>query len=414
MRDRFPFARPSPNPPLAGVRVIDAGNMVAAPFATVLLADFGADVIKIEHPKDGDGERKLEPIMQLESGEKVPLWWKVGARNKRCVTLNLSRPEGAAVFKDLVATADVVVENYRPGTFEKWGLGYEELVKVNPRIILLRISGFGQTGPYRERGGFGRVAEAMGGLTNVIGEPEPGAPMTPGYPMGDLITGLFGSWATLAALYHRDARGGQGQVIDLGLYESVFRILEFDPIQFDQLHTVHTRQGNQLSYVAPSDMFKTSDGFWLTMAASTQQIFEDLSQALGREDLITNPKFVDNPARVEHRKEINAIVADWVAQRTRADIAAILDTRGLPYAPVFDMADVFSNEQYLAREMLVRVLDQQLGDAVVQNVVPKFSATPGSVNHLGPRLGEHNEEIYGGELAYSAERMKQLREADVI
>src|SRR5579871_101933 len=274
MRDRFPFARPSGNPPLAGVRVIDAGTMVAGPFAAVLLGDFGADVIKIEHPKFGDGERKLEPIKK-DGDQTIPLWWKNGARNKRCVTLDLSSPEGAAVLKDLVATADVVVENYRPGTFEKWGLGFEELRQVNPGVIMLRISGFGQTGPYRGRAGFGRVAEAMGGLTNLIGEPD-GPPMTPGIPLGDLVTGLLGSWATMVALYHRDARGGEGQVIDLGLYESVFRLLEFDPIQYEQLHSVHTRAGNQLSYVAPSDMFKTSDGYWVTLAASNQSIFEHL------------------------------------------------------------------------------------------------------------------------------------------
>jgi len=406
---------------LAGVRVIDAGNMVAAPFATVLLGDFGADVIKLEHPKLGDGERKLEPSRELESGEKVPLWWKVGARNKRCVTLDLSKPEGAAVFKDLVVTADVVVENYRPGTFERWGLGYEELARVNPRIILLRISGFGQTGPYRERGGFGRVAEAMGGLTNLIGEQD-GAPMTPGIPLGDLVTGLMGAWAVMIALYHRDARGGEGQVIDLGLYESVFRLLEFDPIQYDQIRDVpgrrearvHTRSGNQLSYVAPSSMFRTSEGKWLTLAASTQQIFEDLCRAIGREDLIADPRFADNPTRVLHREAINGIVADWISERTRDAVAEILDARGLPYSMVFDMEDVFENEQYLAREMLVRVLDKQLGDAVVQNVVPKFSRTPGSIHHLGPKLGEHNDEIYTGDLGYSAERLKELRHAGAI
>jgi formyl-CoA transferase len=412
-RERFPFAPPSPKLPLAGVRVIDAGNMVAAPFATVLLADFGADVIKLEHPKLGDGERKLEPILKRD-GETVPLWWKNGARNKRCVTLDLSKPDGAAVFRDLVATADVVVENYRPGTFEKWGLGFEELQRINPRIIMLRISGFGQTGPLRERGGFGRVAEAMGGLTNLIGEPEPGPPMTPGIPMGDLLTGMLGSWAAMVALYHRDARGGEGQVIDLGLYESVFRILEFDPIQYDQLKSVHVREGNQLSYVAPSNMFKTSDGRWLTLAASTQGIFEDLCRAMEREDLIADPRFGDNPARVTHRKEINGIVADWIAERTRDEVAEIFDPRGIPYAPVYNMEDVFQHEQYLAREMLVRVPDPQLGDAVVQNAIPKFSKTPGAVRHLGPLLGEHNEEIYCGELGYSKARLQELRDAGVI
>jgi formyl-CoA transferase len=412
-RDRIPFAAPSPRLPLAGVRVIDAGNMVAAPFATVLLADFGADVIKLEHPRFGDGERKLEPILKRD-GEAIPLWWKNGARNKRCVTLDLSKPDGAAVFRDLVATADVVVENYRPGTFEKWGLGFEELQRINPRLIMLRISGFGQTGPLRERGGFGRVAEAMGGLTNLIGEPEPGPPMTPGIPMGDLLTGVLGSWATMVALYHRDARGGEGQVIDLGLYESVFRILEFDPIQYDQLQSVHTREGNQLSYVAPSNMFKTSDGRWLTLAASTQGIFEDLCRAMGREDLIADPRFLDNPARVTHRKEINGIVANWIAERTREEVAEVFDPRGIPYAPVYNMEDVFQHEQYLAREMLVRVRDPQLGDAVVQNVIPKFSETPGAVRHLGPTLGEHNEEIYCGELGYSKDRLRELRDAGVI
>jgi crotonobetainyl-CoA:carnitine CoA-transferase CaiB-like acyl-CoA transferase len=398
---------------LAGVRVIDAGNMVAAPFATVLLADFGADVIKLEHPRYGDGERKLEPIKKDASGD-VPLWWKNGARNKRCVTLDLSKPDGAAVFRDLVATADVVVENYRAGTFERWGLGYDELEKINPRLIMLRISGFGQTGPLRERGGFGRVAEAMGGLTNLIGETEPGPPMTPGIPLGDLITGLVGSWATLVALYNRDARGGQGQVIDLGLYESVFRILEFDPIQFDQLQSVHMREGNQLTYVAPSNMFKTSDGTWVTLAASTQSIFEDLCKAMQHEELISDPRFLDNPARVNHRGEINGIVADWIAARTRDEVAATFDPRGIPYAPVYNMRDIFDHAQYLAREMLVRVPDPQLGDAVVQNVVPKLSKTPGAIRHLGPTLGQHNDEVYRGDLGYSEERMRALHDAGVI
>jgi formyl-CoA transferase len=231
----------------------------------------------------------------------------------------------------------------------------------------------------------------------------------------------MGSWATMVALYHRDAKGGQGQVIDLGLYESVFRLLEFDPIQYDRVpddpehreKRVHTRSGNQLSYVAPSSMFRTSDGKWLTLAASTQPIFEDLARALDREDLIAHPHFVDNPTRVKHREEINGIVADWIGERTRDEVAAVLDERGLPYSLVFDMEDVFNNEQYLARDMLVRVLDAQLGDAVVQAAIPKFSKTPGAVKHLGPRLGEHNDEVFG-ELGYSAKRLQELREAGVI
>ena len=226
----FPLTKKSENKPLKGVRVIDAGNMVAAPFATVLLADFGADVIKIEHPKYGDGQRKLEPIM-----DGIPLWWKSVSRNKRCITLDLGKPEGAEIFKQLIKGQDVIVENYRPGTFEKWGIGQDVIRGIDPRIILLRISGFGQTGPYKNRAGFGRVAEAMSGLTNLIGEPD-GPPMSPGYPLGDLIAGIFGSLSIMMALYHRDLRGGEGQVIDLALYRSgvPFPRLRSDPVRSDE------------------------------------------------------------------------------------------------------------------------------------------------------------------------------------
>ncbi|MFB3120833.1 MAG: CaiB/BaiF CoA transferase family protein [Candidatus Binatia bacterium] len=405
---RFPLSQPKQKKPLQGVRVIDAGNMVAAPYSTVLLADFGADVIKIEHPKDGDGQRKLEPIK-----DGIPLWWKTIARNKRCVTLNLSKPEGAAVFKDLVRPADVVAENYRPGTLERWGLGYDELKAVNSRIILLRISGFGQTGPHRERPGFGRIAEAMSGLTNLIGEPE-GPPMSPGYPLGDLVAGLFGAFAIMMALYHRDQRQGEGQVIDLALYESIFRLLDFDPIQYDQLQTLHTRTGTRVSYVAPSSMFRTREGKYITLAASTQSIWIRLCQAMGREDLISDPKFVENTARVEHSEEINGIVSDWIGQRSRQEVEICFNKYEVAYSPVYDMEDVFKDEQYLAREALVRVPDEELGEAVVQNVVPKFSKTPGSVDHLGPRKGQHNDEIYCGELGYSSDKIKRLQEAGVI
>lgn len=405
---RFPLSQPKQKKPLQGVRVIDAGNMVAAPFSTVLLADFGADVIKIEHPKYGDGQRKLEPIK-----DGIPLWWKTIARNKRCVTLDLSKPEGAAVFKDLVRPADVVAENYRPGTLERWGLAYDELKAVNSRIILLRISGFGQTGPHRDRPGFGRIAEAMSGLTNLIGDPD-GPPMSPGYPLGDLVAGLFGAFAIMMALYHRDQRQGEGQVIDLALYESIFRLLDFDPIQYDHLQTLHTRTGTRVSYVAPSSMFRTRDGKYITLAASTQSIWLRLCRAMDRADLVSDPKFMENTARVEHSEEINGIVSDWIGQQSRQEVETCFNKNEVAYSPVYDMEDVFRDEQYLAREALVRVPDEELGEAVVQNVVPKFSKTPGSVDHLGPRKGQHNDEIYCGELGYSSDKIKRLQEAGVI
>ncbi len=404
----FPLAQKSGSKPLSGLRVIDAGNMVAAPFATVLLADFGADVVKIEHPKTGDGLRKMVPVK-----DGIALWWKVLARNKRCITLDLGKPAGAEVFKDLVRGRDVVVENYRPGVFEKWGLGYEALRAIEPRLVLLRISGFGQTGPYKGRAGFGRVAEAMSGLTNLIGEPD-GAPYTPGYPLGDLIAGIFGALSVMMALRYRDVNGGEGQMIDLALYEAVFRLLDFDPIQYDQLKSVHTRTGNRVAYVAPSSTFKTKDGKYLTLAASTQSVWLRLAKAIGREDLIANPKFIDNPARVAHSEEINRIVGEWIEQHTREEVIRRFDECEAAYSAVFDMEDAFRDLQYRAREAMVRVQDADLGEAVVQNVVPKFSKTPGSVDFLGSRMGAHNEEVYCGELGYSKQRLQELHESGII
>jgi crotonobetainyl-CoA:carnitine CoA-transferase CaiB-like acyl-CoA transferase len=404
----FSLTKKSENKPLKGVRVIDAGNMVAAPFATVLLADFGADVIKIEHPKYGDGQRKLEPIMN-----GIPLWWKSVSRNKRCVTLDLGKPEGAELFRKLVKGKDVIVENYRPGTFEKWGIGPDAIRAIDPRIILLRISGFGQTGPYKDRAGFGRVAEAMSGLTNLIGEPD-GPPMSPGYPLGDLISGIFGSLSVMMALYHRDLRGGEGQVIDLALYEAVFRFLDFDPIQYDQMKSAHMRTGNRVAYVAPSSMFRTKEGKYLTLAASTQNVWLRLAEAIGRKELSTDPKFIDNPARVVNSVEINGIVGDWIEKHTRQEVIEQFDKFGVAYSAVFDMEDAFRDLQYRAREAMVRVPDPELGEAIVQNVVPKFSKTPGSVDFLGPQMGAHNEEIFCGELGLSKARLKELKDAGVI
>jgi len=404
----FPLTKKSDHKPLTGVRVIDAGNMVAAPFATVLLADFGAEVIKIEHPKYGDGQRKLEPIMN-----GIPLWWKSVSRNKRCITLDLGKPEGADIFKRLIKGTDVIVENYRPGTFEKWGIGYEAIRAIDPRIIMLRISGFGQTGPYKNRAGFGRVAEAMSGLTNLIGEPD-GPPMSPGYPLGDLIAGIFGSLSVMMALYHRDLRGGEGQMIDLALYEAVFRFLDFDPIQYDQMKTVHMRTGNRVAYVAPSSMFKTKDGKYLTLAASTQSVWLRLAEAIGRIDMTTDPKFIDNSARVENSVECNGVVGAWIAQHTRDEVIEHFDKHGVAYSAVFDMEDAFRDLQYRAREAMVRVPDPDLGEAIVQNVVPKFSATPGSVDFLGRKLGEDNEEILCGELGLTREKLQDLKDAGII
>lgn len=406
--DRFDQANESSQLPLEGVKVLDVGNLVAAPFATNLLADFGADVIKVEHPEYGDGLRELAPHK-----DGVPLWWKVTDRNKRTVTLNLSKPKGASVFKDLVEKADVVVENFRPDTMEGWGIGYDDLSEINPEIVMLRISGYGQTGPYSQRPGFGRIAGAISGLTTLIGNPD-GPPMSPGYPVADGITGIYGAFSVMTALYYRDALGGEGQEIDLALNEAVFRMLEYYAIEYDQLQEIRKRTGNQHAYVAPSSTYETSDGEYVTMAASTQSIWRRLCKAMDREDLLDESRFRDNRSRVEHADEVNGIVADWVAEHTREEVEELFEEYGVAFQFVYDIQDIFNDEHYRKRDALVQVEDEELGEAVVQGVVPKFSKTPGRINHLGPRKGEHNEEVLGSELGYSGEKLKELREKNII
>lgn len=403
-----PFQQNGGSKPLTGVRIIDAGNLVAAPFACVLLADLGADVIKIEHPIHGDGQRKLEPIV-----DGIPLWWKSISRNKRCITLDLGKPEGAAVFKDLVRERDVVVENYRPGTLERWGLGYEELSAIQPSLIMLRISGFGQTGPYKDRPGFGRVAEAMSGLTHLIGDAD-GPPMSPGYPLGDLVTGLFGAFSVVTALYKRDALKGPGQMIDLALYEALFRLMDFDAIQFDKTGVIHTRSGNQVAYAAPSSTYKTADRKYITMAASNHNIWTRLCSAIEQPELVTNPKFADNVSRVSHSDEINGIVASWIAGKSRDQVVAEFNKHQVAFSVIYDIKDIFNDIHYAAREAMIRVADPDLTSAVVQNVVPKFSKTPGGVDFLGVGMGTHNESVFRDELGYSPQKIEDLKSRNII
>lgn len=408
LKSKFSTSKISKAKPLKGIRVVEAGQMVSAPFAAVLLADFGAEVIKIEHPTKGDGQRKLNPFK-----DEIPLWWKTIARNKSLVSLDLSQKKGIAVFEDILKNTDVLIENFRPGTLVGWGLTSEKIREIDPRIVVLSISGFGQTGPSRERAGFGRIAEALGGLSNLIGEPD-GPPMLPGYPLGDLITGLFGAFSVMVALHERNHISGLGQDIDLAMNEAILRLLEFDPIQYDQTGEIHSRTGNAAAYVAPSSTYKTKDGKYVTMAASTQSVWERLCKAMDSEYLISHPKFLTNKERLKNSIEINSIVSEWMKKHEFSSINVQFNKHKVAYAPVYDISDIFADPQFQARESLIKVPDDELEEPVVQNVVPKFSRTPGSVDFLGGSIGRDNYQFYSKILGYSEKKITKLKKHKII
>jgi len=395
--------------PLAGLRILDISTVIAGPVAATYLADLGAEVLKVELPRAGDPLREMPPHK-----DGVPLWWKVTNRNKRGITLDLRKAKGKVLFERLLPQFDVLVENFRPGTLDRWGLDRDRLLDIKPELVILRMSGFGQTGPYRDKPGFARVFEALSGFAYICGERE-GPPMHAGFPIGDSIAGLFGALGILSALYHRLHNPSMpGQEIDLSATEAMFRILDFLPIEYDQLGTVRERSGNFSQYTAPSNVYRTSDGQWATIAASTQSIFERLASAMGRSELIADPRFATNQDRVRHREEIDAIVADWVATKTMAELVARLEHAEVVFAPLNSIDRIFEDPQFKAREAIVPVPDPDLGAVRMQNVVPRFSRTPGGIRCAGPSLGEHNSEIYGSWLGLSAEERQQLRAEGVI
>ena len=395
--------------PLRGLRILDISTVVAAPWAATLLADMGATVLKVELPGRGDSLRALAPHK-----EGVPLWWKVTNRNKRGITLDLRKPAGRALFERLLPEFDVLVENFRPGTLDRWGLDGARLFTLQPKLTILRISGFGQTGPYRDRPAFARVAEAMAGFTYLCGEPDR-PPLHMGFPLADAVTGLFGAVGILGALYRRAREpDAAGEEIDVNLVESTFRLLDFLPIEYDQLGTVRERVGNLSDYSAPSNIYRTRDGDWVTIPASSQQIFERLCQALGREDLATDPRFRTNADRVRARGALDSIIAAEVAARGTGELQALLTQHEVGYAPVNSIAHIFADPHFAARETIVRVPDAELGSVAMQNVVPRFRDAPGRVVRTGPSHGEHNDEIYGDWLGLSPDEREALAAEGVI
>ncbi len=394
--------------PLRGVRVIDVTSVIAGPFATNLLADFGAEVVKVEQPGAGDASRNMGPFARGESLKFPSL-----NRNKKCLTLNLGDPRGVALFRRLCADADLVVENYRPGVMERWSLGPEELRGVNPRLIFVRISGYGQTGPYRDKAGFGTPATAFAGLTYLLGYPDR-PPLNVPIPLADLLAGLYGALAAVMALYWRDARGGDGQVADVSLYESVFRLLDSLVAEYGVTGRVRARRGDLGDGASPAGTYETADGRHVVLVCSTDRTFNRLAEAIGRPDMITDPRYSTNARRVEHRGEVEAIVAAWLKSRTLAENQRILDAVGCPLCPVNSIADIFADPQYRAREDIVEIDHPRLGRVPMPGPVPLLSRTPGRVVHAGPDRGTHNEAVLADLLGLGADEIETLRREGVV
>jgi len=396
--------------PLAGLTVLDLSTIVSGGTVTSMLADFGADVVKVEHPKGGDPLRTWGPFV---AGQSV--WWKVMSRNKKSVTLDLSRPRGRQMLLDLTTRADVLVENFRPGTLERWSLGPDDLHAANARLVILRVSGFGQTGPYRHRPGFGTVAEAMSGIVAISGFPD-SPPLAPPMPLADEVAGLMGAFAVLAALRARDTnpRRATGQVIDVSLYEPLFRMLVPHVTQFTALGIAARRSGNHFPDAAPRNLYETVDGGWIAISATSQRVFERLASAIGRPDLIEDPRFSDNPSRVRHSEALDAILAAWFRARPEAEALARLQESGAVAGPVYDIARILDDPHYAARNDIASVADPEAGELRMPGVVPKFSHPPGRLRWTGPPLGAHNVEIYGGWLRLDAADLDRLRSEGVI
>jgi crotonobetainyl-CoA:carnitine CoA-transferase CaiB-like acyl-CoA transferase len=394
--------------PLSGMRVIDAGTMIAGPLAATQLADFGADVIKVELPGIGDSMRHWTPMKEGKS-----LWWKVIGRNKRLITLTLSKARGQELFRELVKTADIVIENYRPGTFERWGLGYDELSKINPRLVLVRVSGFGQSGPYARRGGYGTIAEAFSGIPSFTGFPDR-PPTLPGFPMADSVASTFAAMSAMFAIYNRDHTTGRGQEIDVSLYEPLFRLVESQVIGFDQLGIVKQRQGNRLAEDSPRNTYETRDGRWIGISASSQRTFERLAAAMGMPELIPDPRFVDNASRCANDVALDTILARWFRERDCDDIMALFEKAEVVAGPVLDIRDIFKDPHYIARQNIVSVPDEDFGSVRMQGAVPRFAETPGEVRHSGGALGADNRAIFIDELGLSERDFETLRAEGVI
>ena len=396
--------------PLAGLRVLELGALLAGPFVGRLVADLGAEVVKVEAPDRPDPMRSWGQATYRGRS----LWWPVLSRNKRCVTLNLRTSEGQALLLELVARCDAVVENFRPGTLERWNLGFDRLRTANPSIVLVRLSGYGQTGPYAERAGYAAAAEAMGGLRYVNGYPGQDPPRA-GVSLGDSLAGMFATMGLLAALYNRDALAGEGQVVDVSILESCFALMESAAPEFDLLGKVREPGGTRLPGIAPSNVFTASDSKKLVIAANQDSVFRRLCAAMDMPALADDPRYATHRARAEHQDELDAVIAEWAARLPAAEIAERLNAEGVVCAPIYSIEDIFADPHVREREMLVEHDDPELGRYMGPGVLPKFSDTPGGVRWTGRwEPGADNEAVYGELLGLDGEALDGLRERGVI
>ncbi|MFB8270815.1 CaiB/BaiF CoA transferase family protein [Streptomyces sp. NPDC055955] len=392
--------------PLQGLRVLDLATLFAGPLAATMLGDFGADVIKVEHPRKPDPSRGHGP-----SKDGVGLWWKLLGRNKRNITLDLSTPGGREILLKLVADADVLIENFRPGTLEKWNLGWEELNAANPRLVLTRVTAFGQFGPYSRRPGFGTIAEAMSGFAALTGEPE-GPPTLPPFGLADSIAALSTSYAVMAALQGRE-QTGRGQVVDMAIIEPMLTVLGPQPIWYDQLGYVQPRTGNRSTNNAPRNTYRTSDDKWVAVSTSAQSIAERVMRLVGRPELIDEPWFETGSGRAGHADELDTAVGSWIARHSRDDVLAAFEKAEAAIAPVFDIRDVMEDEQYQALESITEVPDPELGTVRMQNVLFRLSETPGAIKWAGRPHGADTDEILTG-LGLTPWEITTLREAGAL
>tara|TARA_B100000780_G_scaffold275484_1_gene242157 strand:+ start:9556 stop:10761 length:1206 start_codon:yes stop_codon:yes gene_type:complete len=393
---------------LDGLRILDLATMAAGPWAATYLADWGADVIKVEHPEMGDHLRHWG-----KSKDGTPLFWKSISRNKRTITVNLSHSEGRALVLELAAQCDALVENFRPGVMESWGLGPDDLMRARPNIVMLRTTAFGQTGPYAKRPGFGTLAEAMSGLAHLTGEAD-GPPTLAAYPLADGVAGLAGAMALMAALYHRDALDGVGQVIDNAIAEANLRLIEYMVLEHDQLGIVPGRQGNRLPGLAPRNTYPTYDGGYVAVSGGTQSTTAGLFNAIGRPELIDDPRFNTGANRVANVDALDAILGGWIVERNMEEVLTVFDREQVAAAPVADIAQVFTNPHYRARETIISVKDPDLGSTRTLAPHPRLSATPGRIRHMGSAKGQDTNAVLRDLLGYDDARIGMLRELGAI